>query len=102
MVETITPAALTWGAFVEVHPRLVDQDDLAVGVDAAGDLRRIGAGDAVQRHRAGGRLAEGDALLAADVEALPVDRGALGGLGDLGVGRGLADRGGAGNHRAPG
>ena len=69
-------------ALVEIHPRLVHQHDLAVGVDPSGDLRRVGSGDTVQRHRAGRRLAESDALLAADVEALPVDRRPLAGLVD--------------------
>ena len=68
------------GAFVEGDAGLVDQHDLAVGVDVAGDLRGIRTDYAVQRDGGGGRLVEVDALLAADVEALPVDGRALAGL----------------------
>ena len=96
------PVGVDLGAFVERHARLVDQHDLAVGVDVAGDLRRIGSGHAVQRDGGARWLVEGDALLAADVEALPVDGGALGGLVDRGVAGTLTDRGRAADHHAAG
>ena len=57
---------------------------LPVGVDLAGDLRRVPPGHAVQRHGGGAGLLEGDGLVAADVEALPVHRRAVAGLVDDG------------------
>ena len=78
---------------VEHHAGLVDDDDLAVGVDAAGDFRGIGADDCVQRDRVAVGLHEIDGLLTADIEALPVDGGALTGLVDGGGVAVLADGG---------
>jgi hypothetical protein len=83
------------GALGEQHAGWIDQHDLAVRRDLAGDLRRIGAGHTVQRHRAGRWLLELDLLFAADVEAAPVDRGALRRLVDLRQRGGLADSCGA-------
>ena len=87
-------------SLIEHHAGLVDDNELAVGVDVPGDFRRIGADDGVQRHRVAVRLHEIDALLAADVEALPVDGGALAGLGNGGGAGTLANAGAAADDHA--
>ena len=85
------PGGIDLRALMEQHPRLIDDHHLAIGLDAPGDFRRIGSHHPVQRHRRGRGLAEIHRLRAADIEALPVHRRALAGLGDRGRGLGLRD-----------
>ena len=75
----------------EQHAIGVEDEDLAIGVELAQDAAAVRAKHAVQRDGTGAGLQEVDALVCADVEALPVD-GKLGtGLMDGGGGAALAD-----------
>ena len=78
------------GARRKVHARRVDEIHLAVGVDLAVDLAGVGGQHAVERHAALAGLHKVDRGLAADVEAAPVDDGAVAGLID-GQGVGVLD-----------
>src|SRR6185312_3996058 len=60
----------------------VDEIDLAVGAEAAGDQRRIGARDPVKDCRDRGWQVEARRLAGADREALPIDDGAVAALID--------------------
>ncbi|MEJ7137180.1 hypothetical protein RV045_01890 [Comamonadaceae bacterium SL12-8] len=87
----------------KVNARRVAEVDLPVGLDLAVNLAGINTLHAIQGDRAGAGLLEVDRRIAADIEALPVDHGALAGLtdghgctllGDAGLARGdLAARG---------
>ena len=70
-------------AFAKQDAVAVDQHYLAVGQQAAENLRRIVAADAVHRDRGGSRLDELGRLPRSDVEALPIDDDDLGRLIDL-------------------
>ena len=61
----------------EVHAIGVAQEHLPVGADLAEDLAGVVAQDVVEHHRIGAGLVELHLGLAADVEARPVDHGAL-------------------------
>ena len=61
------------GASAEQHAVRVDEEDLAVGSQAAEDRRRVAAGHAVECHRLCVRLVENHAPVRADRERLPVD-----------------------------
>ena len=84
------------------HAVGVAKKHLAVGVELAVDLTGLVTNDAVERHCAAAGLHKVDAGGAANVEALPVQRSALGVLlyGQY-IGR-LADAGAAGHHLAAG
>ena len=64
----------------EIHPVGVTQEHLPVGTDLAVDLVGVIAQDVVERDRAAAGLVELHLGLAADVEAGPVDDGALAAL----------------------
>ena len=85
---------------VEHHAGAVDQNDIAVGDDVAGDLRRVPADHPVQRDGAAAGLHEIHGLGRADIEALPVHRGALARLLHRGDRGGLADAGLSRHHQA--
>ena len=69
----------------------VDEEDVAVGLEGAVDLRGSeAAGDPVERDRTGARLDEPGCLASADIEALPVDDGLVGRLVDGEVRRAFA------------
>ena len=82
------------------HAVGVDEPDLAVGVDAAQDLRTLGVVNAVDGDGRGRGLDEVDSLGRADVEALPVQRDVLAALRDGCGGAALADAGAAGGNLA--
>jgi hypothetical protein len=65
----------------------VDDHQTAIGAQRAGDRRGIGRVDAVQGPGAAGRLVELGALADRDVEALPIDDGAVGRLHDIDLDR---------------
>ena len=95
-------ADIDLGAAGEQHAVGVAEEDLAVGVELAVDFRGAVADDAVQCNGACIGLDEIDGGGAADVEALPIERGALAGLldgEDVGC---LADAGAAGDDLAAG
>ena len=76
----------------------VFEDDVAIGVQGAQDLRWVLVVDLVPNERGGGRLDKRGDLAESDVEALPVDEGVIGGLD--GQVRTLGrERGGALGHR---
>ena len=62
----------------------VDQKHLAVGKQAAVDLRRQVAGHAIEQRGVDARLIDLNGLAVADAETLPVDDRAVGGLVDRG------------------
>ena len=70
------------GPGCEQHAVRIDDEDLAIGVQRAQDLRRILPQHAVQRDGGRRRLDELDAGGAADIETLPVDRRLAAGLAD--------------------
>ncbi|MEJ7137182.1 hypothetical protein RV045_01900 [Comamonadaceae bacterium SL12-8] len=72
----------------KVNARRVAQVDLSVGFNLAVNLAGINTLHAVQGDRAGAGLLEVDRRIATDIKALPVDHGALAGLG-YGHGRAL-------------
>ena len=87
----------------EQHAVGVDQEHLAGGGEVAEDFGAAVAEHAVERNAVVGGLLEMDAVAAADVEALPVDRDLVGGLVDQHRGGGgAADSGGAGADLPPG
>lgn len=90
------------GGGAEVDPGGVGEEDLAVGVEVAEDLAGVAGEHAVERHGAGRGLDEIHRRSAADVEAPPVDGGALRGLGDVHGRAGLRDGGLPGDHLAAG
>ena len=76
------PADVDTGARTEQHAVGVDQEDPAVGVELAHDVRGVGADDPVERDRTGIRLPESDFPPGPDVETFPVDRQLAAGLVD--------------------
>ena len=96
------PGGVHLRPFVEHHSGLVDQDNLPVGVDVPGDLRRVRPGHPVQRYRGRRRLHKIDCLLRADIKTLPVDCCPLGALGDRRRVRSVADCRTAGGYDTPG
>lgn len=90
------PCDIHPGILAEDDAVAVDQIDLTVGGELAHDLADLGPGDAVQRNRARARLAEIDALAAADREIVPVDDDPVARLvdphpvGALAIDRGIA------------
>ncbi|KAF1855028.1 hypothetical protein Lal_00008405, partial [Lupinus albus] len=96
-------ADLDLGTAAEQHAIGVDQEDPAVGIQLAHDLRAVAAHHAVEGDGIAAGLVEGHPLAGADVEALPVDRQLVAGLvDDHLLGAGLADGATAGNHLAAG
>jgi|GEM_PF-4546987 len=82
------------------HPGGVEQEDMAVAGQLAGDARGGAAQHPVERHRRGVRLHEAHRRVGADVEAAPLQHRARGALGD-GQGAVLAGQlGVAGGHPA--
>ena len=80
------------GAGSEDDAVLVDDVDLALGVDFASDFGGPGGrvedfveGDPLSGVGAAGRLVEIDGGLAADIEGFPVEEGLSGGLGDVDI-----------------
>jgi hypothetical protein len=65
------------GIGAEVKPVGVGKDDRAVGVEAAPDLRRVCAADAVKNDGMDGRLVERGGFAGLDVETVPVQNGEL-------------------------
>ena len=84
------------GAAAEEDAVGVDEEDLAVGGELAFDARGGGAAGAVEGDGGAVGLLEIDGCLAADVEVLPVDDGALAALVDRHGRAGAADGGLAG------
>ncbi|MCY1352805.1 hypothetical protein D9M69_391240 [compost metagenome] len=80
------------GGLAEHHPVGVDQEDLAVGVDAALDITAIGTDHTVEGDGVFAGLVEADALVSADTEVVPVGDQFVGVLVDdhvLAIGGGL-------------
>ena len=67
----------------EVDPLRVDEEDLAVGLDAAEDAAGVRADDAVEDRGRGRWLREPDGCITPDVEVLPIDDRAVGTLRDV-------------------
>ena len=90
------------GATPEVDPAGVGQEDLAVGVDPTKNLAGVGVQHAVEDGRTAARLDEIDCGAAAHIEAVPVYRCPVRGLGDVHGAAGLTDRRAAGDDLASG
>ena len=90
------------GTAPEVDAAWVGEEDLAVGVDAAEDLARVGGDYAVECRRAAGRLVEVHRRRSANIEGAPVDHALMARLVDVHRGAGLGDVRGTGNNITPG
>jgi len=84
----------------EKDPVGVDQDHLAVGVDATGNGGTVITQDSVEGDRRGSGLDILDTLVLVDVIGLPVDGHVLAGLVDGRIQPGLIDRTGPAHHLA--
>ena len=94
------PADIDAGGAGEEHAGAVLDDDRAGRADRALDHARPRRQHPVERRRAPARLAEDHLVVAADVEAAPVDHRALGGLPDRRPAGRLDDPGLAADHGA--